>query len=29
MPRLQFVVGGANRLGLLVPVSVGYGLYFF
>lgn len=29
MPRLQFVVGGVNRLGLLVPVTVGYSLYFF
>jgi hypothetical protein len=29
MPRLQYVVGGVNRLGLLVPVSVGYSLYFF
>jgi hypothetical protein len=29
MPRLQFVVGGSNWLGLLVPVSVGYSLYFF
>ncbi|WP_143828007.1 hypothetical protein [Anaeromyxobacter sp. Fw109-5] len=23
MPRLQFVVGGVNRLGLLVPVTIG------
>jgi hypothetical protein len=29
MPRLQYVIGGVNRLGLLVPVSVGYSLYFF
>jgi hypothetical protein len=29
MPRLQFVVGGVNRLGLLVPVTIGYTWYVF
>lgn len=29
MPRLQFAVGGVNRLGLLVPVTVGYSWYLF
>ncbi len=29
MPRLQLLIGGANRVGLLVPVSVGYSWYLF
>jgi len=29
MPRLQVLVGGSSRVGLLVPVTVGYSWYVF
>jgi hypothetical protein len=29
MPRVQFLVGGTNRVALLVPVSVGYSWFVF
>lgn len=29
MPRLQFLVGATNRIGLFVPVTVGYSWYVF
>lgn len=29
MPRVQFLVGGASRVGLLVPVTVGYSWFVF
>ena len=28
LPRLEFLVGGGSRLGLIVPVSVGHSWYF-
>lgn len=29
LPRLEFLLGGSSRVGLLVPVSVGYSWYLF
>jgi hypothetical protein len=29
LPRVQFFLGGANRLGLLVPLTVGYSWFVF
>lgn len=29
VPRVQFFLGGSNRVGLFVPVSVGYSWYLF
>jgi hypothetical protein len=29
MPRVQFLVGGTSRVGLLVPVTVGYSWFVF